>query len=456
MISINDYLSCDMWWVKVLDERTLNSLNNNANIYYVNDLINFCSVSNFENKLLSIKWLWKNWLIKIINLLDLLKSEWIELLDDEEIDIQKNQIDPNIYSSNLNLYSSYFSLRTINSLKSVKIYTVSELFENKKIYLKWVRWLWKNWLIEINSFINYINDTFSTTTKNINLEKNISDYIVDERLNKILLFNWINKISELEPYINNKDLFNHLRYLNTEDYSIIKEIFEKNLWFKKEELNFSIKFINILDNLSSIEKQILEYRILWNLTLTEVWDKVSLTRERVRQKQKYIESIISESSNLFLNQNPDILQKILNIIKIHKYIFLPHDLEIFKFLWFLPEQSNLLFLFLKWISWIKWETIDNKIYCILSSDIMLSWEDLNNIYIYITSRIKNNNDDLNIDELFYELIYDNAINKKVIYNSKRSSVTVSEEKKTVPEEKKKELNFLNNWRNNVYELIFDD
>lgn len=415
MIWINDYLSLKINWLEILDQRTLSALNLNANVYTIKDLLIFCANDYYESKLSTIKWIWLNWINRINDLLNYIKSLDIKL---QEINKENQEliIDKTIYNSNLNLYSSYLSIRTVNALYGVWINNVWDLIKNKDITLKWVRWLWKAWLKEIDNFINYIISNFSWDNSECEVDYNVLDIIKDQRILQVLWFNWIQKISELEKFLESKERFQELRYANNNDYfelkKIYNDIFNKNN--KISELTFADTFMAILNNLSEEEKIILNDRILWNNTLIEVWKKLWLTRERVRQKQKIIEKTIQDNSDLFIKQNPELLLKITNTIKIHSCIFLPNELSVFDYLWFTNENTNLLYLFLKWLKWLKWEIINNKIFCIFSDDIDLNSNELSNIYDYVLRRIKNNNDDIPLEDLFYELILDNWIEKNVV------------------------------------------
>lgn len=427
MLSENTYLPFQIDWVDMLDQRTINALNCNANIYLVWELLNFCLTGNYERKLSSIKGIWKNGIIRINKLLDTLRNKWIEphkneLLSESYTD-NMVKIDSNIYESNLNLYSSYLSVRTINALNRVWINNVAQLFENKGIYLSWISWLWKAWLREINSLSNYIVNNFSV--KNVEIEinnMNLSELISNERILQILNFNWIHRVSELEKYINNKEKFLELRYLSNKDYETLKDAYRGVFSSTERKLSFSDKFINVLENLSEDEKVILNDRILWDKTLVELGEKLWITRERVRQKQKIIEGIIQDNSELIINQNQELLLKIQNTIKIHDYIFLPNEVNLLDYLGFSKENSTLLYLFLKWLNWIKWEDIDNRIYCILKSDNILGSEDLTNIYLYINKKLKNNNDDILMEDLFYELILEGVLSKNIDYKTHKEEV----------------------------------
>lgn len=416
MISINDYLSIYIDWFEMLDQRTINALNLNSNIYTIKDLLVFCSNDYYESKLSSIKWIWSNWIKLINNLLKYINSLDIKLPSNNTTnDTNDILINQTISDSNLNLYSSYLSPRTVNSLKLVWINKVWDIIRNKDISLRWIHWLWKAGLKEIDNFLNYIINNFSIKSKDSIIDHDLLDIIEDKRIIQVLLFNWIKKISELEKFLENREKFQELRYLNDNDYISLKKIYD-NLYKKEEKkLTLADNFLNVLNNLSDDEKIIFNERILWSLTLIEVGDKIWITRERVRQKQKIIENIIQDNSNLFINQNTDLLFKIHGTIKVHNYIFLPIEIKLFDYLWFTENNSNLLYLFLKWIDWLKWEAIDNKIFCILTDDNILDSEDLTNIYLYLNKRLKNNNDDILLEDLFYEIILEKILSKKIDY-----------------------------------------
>lgn len=416
MLSINDYLSLNIDWLEILDQRTLNALNFNANIYTIKDLLSFCSGDYYESKLSIIKGIWLNGINIINNLLKYIDSKDIKLpIDNVVNDNNEIVIDKTISDSNLNLYSSYLSIRTVNSLNSVWINNVWDIMKNRDVSLRWVRWLWKTGLKEIDNFLNYIINNFSIKSK-----ENISDYdlldiVDDKRIIQVLWFNWINKISEIEKFLESKEKFQELRYLNNNDYILLKEIYNNLFKHEEKKLTLTDNFLNVLNNLTYDEKIIFNERILWSLTLIEVWNKLWITRERVRQKQKIIEHIIQNNSNLFINQNTDLLFKIHNTIKIHDFVFLPIEIKLFDYLWFTEDNTNLLYLFLKWINWLKWEVIDKKNFCILKDDNILDSEDLTNIYLYLNKKLKNNNDDMSLEDLFYEIIFENILTKKIDY-----------------------------------------
>ena len=111
-----------------------------------------------------------------------------------------------------------------------------------------------------------------------------------------------------------------------------------------------------------------------------------------------------------MHQNPEVFNRLANLIHSYTFIFLPQDIKIFDFLWFSDEDFPLLYLTLKWLEGFKWEIIDNSIYCIFSRDINLTGVELTNLYIFINQKIHKNNDDISIDEFFYECKIDDALN----------------------------------------------
>ena len=411
MISINSFLPYKFNGKEIFDNRTINALERKK-IYTIKDLLLFLE----NNSLHGIYWLWKKWISNINNFLSLLKSENIILEKEGNKGSEDLCIQLDIQDTPLNLFSSFLSLRTINSIEKIWIYSTKQLLENRFYDFKSIKWLGGKWVKEIEYFINHIINDFSISKVTQNkVDIKISEIIKDQRILQILWFNWINNISDLGKYIKNKEDIKNLRYLDNEDFKVIIDSYNNTFREENQKETFAEFFFWILDNLKEEEKIILNDRILWNLTLVQVWEKLSLTRERVRQKQKNIEKIIQDNSDLFIKQNNDLLIKIQNNVKLHNYIFLPNEISIFDYLWFIEKDSNLLYFFLKWIKWLKWEIIDNKIYCILNHDNILTSEDLTNIYLYVIKRLKNNNEDILLEDVFYELILEKILSNKIDY-----------------------------------------
>jgi len=132
-----------------------------------------------------LKWLWKKWLKEIEVFIKYIKAnftcDWIMSDNQWWISETTESIVPKIYNSNLNLYTSYLGLRTINALHTQKINTVSDLFENKEIYLQGVKWLWKKGLSEIDNFFNYIVKNFSKSDIKNTEETYLSEIIEDDQ-----------------------------------------------------------------------------------------------------------------------------------------------------------------------------------------------------------------------------------------------------------------------------------
>lgn len=414
-----------------LDIKTINALDLYANIFTLNDLIEFCSDENFEWKLSNIKRLWKWWISKLIKFIKYLKDNWI-INNKNGIASNKNEIDtgapltinPNVYQTALNLYSRHISSRTVNALNNIQIYSVRDLFENRSRYIYWSKWIGKSWIKEIENFIVYINENFTLHVGTIK-NNGIKDILDDSRLINILNFHSIYELKELKPYIEDISKFSKLRYFNDKDFEILKTLYiESSKSTANEEQTFAETFLSLLNNFSEIDKLILRNRILWNVTLSETWEKLWITRERVRQKQKNIEIIIMDHWNQFMRQNPEVLNKLLNLVNLYKFIFLPQDTKLFDFLWFKEGELALLYLSLKWLDELSWEIIDNKIHCIFWSDIVLTETELRNLYDFVNEKIRKNNDDIDIEELFYECKFDNVFDPKF-----NSWITIKETQK---------------------------
>lgn len=411
MISIDSFLPYKIDSEEILDNRTIKALERQE-IYTIKDLLLFLE----NNSVHEIKWLGKKSISKINIFLSILKNKNIELDHKDNGENKDLSIQSDIQDTPLNLFSSFLSLRTINSLEEIWIYSTKQLLKNRFYDFKSTKWIGKKWIKEIEYFINHIINNFSISKVTQNkVDIGISEIIKDQRIIQILWFNWINNLTDLGEYIKDKKDTQKLRYLDNEDLKVIIDSYNNIFREENKKETFAEFFFWILDNLKEEEKIILNDRILWNLTLVQVWAKLSLTRERVRQKQKNIEKIIQDNSDLFIKQNEDLLIKIQNNIKLHNYIFLPNEISIFDYLWFIEKDSNLLYFFLKWIKWLKWEIIDNKIYCILNHDNILISEDLTNIYVYVIKRLRNNNEDILLEDIFYELILEKILSKKIDY-----------------------------------------
>lgn len=443
-----------------IDRRTINALSG-VNIFTIKELMDYCVDENFEWKLSLVKGLWKSWVSKLKKLIKFLKEDWV--FEENGVGSEyKNspRIDQKIYQTSLWLYWKHISLRTLNALNNIWIFSIQDLFDNRSKYLYWVKWLGKTWLKEIEKFTFYVNKNFA-----INEEKaennSIKDILSDNRLLNILNFHSIYELDQLKPYIEGTSKFDTLRYFNNKDFEILKTLYFENIKsIKNEEQTFSETFLNLLNNFSEVDKVILENRILWNNTLSEIWEKLWITRERVRQKQKSIEIIIMDHWNLFMKQNPEILNKLLNLVNLYKFIFLPQDIKIFDFLWFNESDLALLYLSLKWLDGLTLEIIDNKIYCIFWEDIDLTAMELRNLYDYVNEKIRKNNDDIDIEDLFYECKLDNIFDKKF-----NKTLTIKETESNIgwcngeieEEEyfyvKKEDLYNRTNKTSSIYELI---
>lgn len=462
MIWNEDFLSLEMNGINFLDKRTLNALNYNANIYTINDLLNFYDdIGGIWIK--TIPWIWVNWIERIEKLIKYLQSLNIgsskAINKKTEEDVLMN-IDKGIYNSDIVLYSSFLSLRTINALKRKWIITVWDLLEKRNMNFLLVRWLWEDGVWDIQDFIKYILKNYSINNARPSTDETLANLLDDKRLVQLLEFNGIQKISDLEPLINKQEKFLQLRYVKIDDYQKLKEIYDN---INKKDLGnnlFADVFMRILKNLSNEDAFILNQRILWNLTLEEVGNKLWITRERARQKQKQVERIIQEGADIFLQKNPEISLKIDEIINTHWFILLPQMVNFFDFLWFTDDSSKILYLFLKWLDWIKGEIINNDFFCIFSDTINLNANELTNIYKYVEDRLDKNNDDIVLDDLFYELILDDVINKNTIQVTKKINQKKRKTKKNIDF---KNVDFKNidniessgtiQHNNNIYEVI---
>jgi hypothetical protein len=415
MISINSPLTVfqdDS--MDLIDRRTLNALHLNADIFTIKDLVDYCSNNNYEWKLSSIKGLWKWWILKIKNIIWYLVS--VGIIHEQNIESNFDdvivEIDEKIYQTSLWLYPKYISLRTLNALNNIWIFSIQDLFKNRNRYLHWAKWLGNIGRKEIEDFIAYVNINFIKNKERLENNNLIENVLEDERLLNILRFHLIDTIDQLTPYIQDRSKFDALRYFNNKDFEVLRDLYFESMknWGDYKEYSFSETFLSLLNNLSEVDKSIFENRILWSATLSETGEKLWITRERVRQKQKNIESIITNHSNSFMHQNPEVFNRLANLIHSYTFIFLPQDIKIFDFLWFSDEDFPLLYLTLKWLEGFKWEIIDNSIYCIFSRDINLTGVELTNLYIFINQKIHKNNDDISIDEFFYECKIDDALN----------------------------------------------
>lgn len=438
MIWNEDFLSLEINWNNFLDKRTLNALNYNANIYTVDDLLNFYDdIEEIWTK--TIPWIWDGWIERIGKLIKYLQSLNITpskaISKEKEDDDILMSLDKNIYNSDIRLYSSFLSLKTINALKRKWIITVWNLLEKKKINFLSIRWLGEGAARDIQDFIKYITKKHSNNSTKPSADEILANILEDKRLVQLLEFNGVQKISDLKPLLDNQEKFLQLRYVKIEDYHKIKEIYDN---VNKTDIGTNLLadvFMGILNNLSDEDFFILNQRILWGLTLEEAGNKLWITRERVRQKQKQIEKMIQDGADIFLQKNPEILFKIHEIINAHWFIFLPQMVNFFDFLWFSDGSSKILYLFLKWLNWIKGEIINNDFFCVFSDTVNLNANELTNIYKYIEDKLDKNNDDIVLDDLFYELILDDIINKNTIQITKK----INQKKRKI----KKNIDFKN-------------
>ncbi len=114
-------------------------------------------------------------------------------------------------------------------------------------------------------------------------------------------------------------------------------------------------------------------------------------------------------------------------------------------------QGVMKFLSLKWLEGIKWVILDNNLYTLYQSDIDLDELELNKLFNYINVKLLKNNDDIDIEDFFYESIVDDIFSPNFKQNYHKTPV---EKKLNLAKEDIPVQSYVS-WKNNIYELVID-
>lgn len=406
MFNLTDYL--ELYADTFLSRRVLNALIR-VDIFTVKDFINHFS-TQYTLKIHSLHHIWSESINKILTFIELLKNDGYILSDEMPLNLQiiwewQLDIDSKYLNMSLTAFSSILSLRTINALRKIDINTVNELLSKHAYVLnKSIDWLWKKWYSEISKLIKNIKSMENTTNSPSNKEISISSVFEDNRIIGILKYNLITNIKQLWPFVKWESEWSDLRYLKEDDIGTLIEIYSKYYLDEKKEGVIADFFMN---HFSDTDKKIISERILWDLSLEQMWKKLNLTKERIRQKQKELENRIADLWRSIITDNQELYVSILKIISDYEYILLPKQTYLFNFLWFEKEDYHLLFLILKWVNGIKGEYLEkNHLYVLFSNKINISGDDLRSMYSFYMRKLLKNNEDISLEDTFYEYLLD--------------------------------------------------
>lgn len=356
----------------------------------------------FSWKIEGLRWVWSKSSSKLYVFIKYLEAEGFGFYDENPSDIDI-LLSEDTRRMKLIAYSSILSRRTNNALMKCWIQVVNDLYLNAdRISPNLMAWLGKKWFDEICKLKKFLSE--STTDKILNTQVEISDFFTDKKISGILTYNLITRMDQLSEYVNWQKNWSDLRYLNDEDIPFLTETYRKYSFTPKSNKGTLADLF--ITNFSDPDKLIINKRILWDATLEELWEEMNLTRERIRQKQKEIEERIAKLWCSIIENDRAIFSKILQIVDDYNFVLLPKDIRVFDFLWFQQEDSAMIFLILRGLTWISWNFLEksNKVCVLNSSCILLNWADLRDIYEFILQRLERNNDDISIDDLAYEFI----------------------------------------------------
>jgi hypothetical protein len=345
-------------------------------------------------------------------------------------------------------FPNILSKRTTNALSNIWIEIVSDVFDKiGKISSLTIDWLWKKGYAEIEQLIRYLKDQ-SLPMEHKMQDIDLLSLIEDLRLVNILKYNLITKISHLSDYISGVNDWGNIRYIKDEDTALLIDIYTKyNVPKLEKKQTIADAF---LGHFSDIDKDIIQERILGEMSLEQMWMKLWLTRERVRQKQKDIENRIAEIGKSVIESDERLSKNIISIVNNYWFILLPKQSYLFDFLWFSEQDFPLLFLMLSWLNGLRGEYLEKyRLYVIFSRSVLLSWDSLRDIYNFLMKRLERNNEDLNIDDIAYEYILDDKTDKgnQIRVASKIKWLSLAKEKNNIKYE---------NVKGSAYELILED
>jgi hypothetical protein len=345
-------------------------------------------------------------------------------------------------------FPNILSKRTTNALSKIWIEIVSDVFDKiGKISSMMIDWLWKKGYAEIDQLIRYLKDQ-SLPMEHKMQDIDLLSLIEDLRLVNVLKYNLITKVSHLSEYVSGVNDWGNIRYIKDEDTVLLIDIYTKyNVPKIQKKQTIADAF---LGHFSDIDKDIIQERILGEMSLEQMWMKLWLTRERVRQKQKDIENRIAEIGKSVIESDEHLSKNITSIVNNYWFILLPKQSYLFDFLWFSEQDFPLLFLMLSWLNGLRGEYLEKyRLYTVFSHSVPLSWDSLRDIYNFLMKRLEKNNEDLNIDDIAYEYILDDKVDnaKQIKITSKIKWSSLIKEKNKIKYESTK---------GGAYELILED
>lgn len=415
---MNTYISWYVDWEEILSQRTLNALNR-AWIFYAWEFISYIWDHTVDMVLWEMKGMGKKWIKECKEYHEyVLKNFPDALTTTEDHNDLESVIDRNVLDSKLSFYSSRVGLRTINALNNISIYTIHDLLKIHKkrdAFFLSIKWFWKKSLSEIRDLVLYIyslkKDELSEET-----EYDIRELLSNQRLTDALIFNWVDSLGQLKEYMTDFKIFSSLRYLNREDYDYIKSKIDWIAINNTHHQEWIVKEMKVfLNNLTQDEKEIFNSRIISDLTLVEVWQKLWVTRERVRQKQKILSSKLSAFCKTYLSKNPLVNSRIEEIFDLYGFIFMPDQVKLFDFLWIEDNAIHYLSLLFTSLSDFKIVELSDKKLCIFKDTVFFKKKQLDNLYWYVLSKLNVSNQSFSIDDFFYEIISDDAFNKRKVF-----------------------------------------
>ena len=417
----------------VLDNRTISRLGQ-AWILTVKDLFLYSHrIYNWR-----INWLWKRWIENITKLKELIinnktpfnfSENWSILPAPSNVSENLSEVSSELRQTSLLEYPNFLTTRTLRALNRHQIFSVNDILEYRGFFdAKSLKWLWVKWFTEIRSLLAHLNKGHNMSP--VNSTFNTSDFkllINDQRLTQILSFNLISSFRGLEDYVIWKKDWKELQYFNEDDIEKLRGIYNKCLYEQKSEPNsISVSARMKLSNFWERDLIIIKGRILWNKTLETLWSELGITRERVRQKQIALENHLSKIWKKIIESNSIIFTQAIKLIQDNSFIVLPKDINHFKFLGFDNDTIRILFHVLRGLDWVRWDYLEgDRSFVIYRTDIQLDWNQLRDMYKYLMEKLLKNNEDLRIDDLTYEYIFeDKNMSEKDILLPQKSDIAL--------------------------------
>lgn len=404
-----------------LSRRTLNTLAL-MEINTVNELF------ERENEYLYwfVKWLGKKSKEEVISfkneLLEQGKEKSGKLLNtlDDNSETRAEMLDKKVLTHRLEMYWKDLSQRTIKALNRAKIETIWDLLASSDIreLVRGIRWLGREWLSEIRDLVTKTRK--SDLSPQLEQNTSLNEIITDKKILDKLSFNLINNIQDLWRYFELSPQWDELKFINQDEIIYLRTVYEK--YGQKEQFKETPeRFLDLLMfNLTDRDRSILNERCYKDTTLVEMWSKLGITRERVRQLEKALMLRFEKIGKKYLVNDQDLYGKFMNLIEIHKALMLPKDIHLLDFLWFKEEDCILAFNSLKWIEGLRWEEIEHKkLYILFPDKTQLSWNDLILLNTYVRRKLKWNNDDIKIEDIYYGFFAsENLLDKYSILSEK--------------------------------------